>query len=88
MSERIEVGDLVMVVRGHNCAIGRIHTVLGFSWSKPFTVCPTCGARYPNTHAMRVVVRANGHGYSVDRVRKIPPLSELESTEHKESIPA
>lgn len=90
MSE-IRVGDLVMVV-----VPGCTHRNLGFI----FTVTDITGERSEcaKCNQMHGSGRSiypdrpfpSGWGYRIaeSRLRRIPPLSELESTEHKEETPA
>lgn len=91
MSEPIRVGDLVQIVKPMPCC-GR----LGKHYGDTFTVseiittrfvnaCAYCGARYAGTYA---VDPADDLAAEVRRLKRIPPLSELESTETKEELPA
>lgn len=87
MSERIEVGDLVVIVKSKDCCgdsshVGMCFTVSGFHHE---SICLQCGTVHQQQAAFwdgRWVATP------VWRLRKIPPISELESTEHKEEVPA
>ena len=82
MSERIEVGDLVIKVRptyccGATCNLGRIHcVVVDDSWTR-LVVCDTCGKTVRNIDTVKL---DNGTYCELTRLRKIPPLTEPEHT--------
>ena len=87
MSEQISVGDLVVVVRGTACckynnAIGSVFTVskLSVSGSK----CPKCGY----ISAPRICAETPDWVVSLSRLKRIPPLAELEQTTEQEKEPA
>jgi hypothetical protein len=103
MSERpIQVGDLVMVVRGHSCVLdlllGRpwrvtdIRKQIGGGW-----VCGRCKTRDIAPEAM---YGAAGHGISyrtpnskpggipLQWLKRIPPLDELEGVKRDEEMVA
>lgn len=85
MSE-IKVGDLVVVVKPTLCcgrgeSVGKIFTVTGF---RKDHLC-VCGDRSSGTYA---VMDDGFNRRAIARLRRIPPLSELETTEHKEETPA
>lgn len=87
MSEPIKVGDLVYVAYpslccGNSDAVGRHFTVGKITHQSGFCIfcnAPIDGAqaKLPNDSWIRCV-----------RLKRIPPLSELESKEIKEEIPA
>ena len=84
MTERIEVGDLVIIVRVPRCcAVPKrlIYTVLGFEKDvfcmKCMTILNTSAARIDTTHAV-----------PLSWLKRIPPLAELESTETTVKEPA
>ena len=87
MSERIEVGDLVQVVRPALCcgaskSVGKVFVVDNI-YSGPTGVCLGCG----NTDQVVLGRRAgNRNGWDIRRLKRIPPLAELE--ERKEAIEA
>ena len=76
----IKVGDLVVVVRA-NCPhdlpdIGKIFTVTAIRFSP--TTCRDCG--HHNPRQWHVVDPTDpGSGYPFPRLKRIPPLPELES---------
>lgn len=93
MTDRpIQVGDLAVVVRGHNC-------VLELYGGVPFTVtallapygggwhCPKCD-RYsagPNAIGAEGLTKKDC-GIPLSWLRRIPPLSELEGKRTQESL--
>ena len=85
----IKVGDLVVVVRGMGCCgkptgnEGKIFQVSRFENSG--CTCVYCGFSPMPTSAWGL---QGALSITLDRLRRIPPLSELESTEHKEEQPA
>ena len=91
MSERIEVGDLVMVVRGHSCNLetygGIVFTVLAIvSVSKNIWKCY-------NGHSVDigrkfVVQVEESIGLPIDWVKKISPIPEPDSVENREELTA
>ena len=88
MSEPIKVGDLVMVVRPASCCgharrmgfafvITRIHNG---------SECATCRIEHPG---MAVAIgEGMARGVRVPRLKRIPPLSELEGEKNKEELTA
>ena len=76
MSEQIKVGDLVVIVN-YCCSdidLGKILTVTGFTKA----ACPMCGAKCDSCAFLG--------GYwapPLSWLRRIPPLSELESTQEE-----
>ena len=95
MTERISVGDLVMVVRGHECAVailgGVPRRVYGF---RPQTgggwVCPSCRKRdiAPSATIGARLFQGGDSAIPLAWLKKIPPLSELESEQRKEEVGA
>ena len=74
----IEVGDLVVVVRPTPCckkdgSIGKIYTVTGFISQAR---CKHCGEIYEGSVA---VVEEAGRGEPVSRLKRIPPMGELDN---------
>ena len=80
----IKVGDLVQIVRVHcgDIGLGEIYCVEVIRESI-FGNCVGCGASIEG-------LCAGGGPYlaPLSWLRRIPPMSELESTEHKEETPA
>ena len=89
MSKPLEVGDLVRVVRGKKCCgdgtkIGFVFQIKGFV-TRGRRICSTCGAFIePNIQAL--VEPGRSLGYSLYRLKLIPPLSELERTKEEEGV--
>jgi len=92
VSERpISVGDLVMVVRGHECHKGEVYTVHGI---EPATAipwkCKRCKEVVKVGEYTFVDVTGRSEGFPDSWLRRIPPLTELEGerTEEKLKEPA
>lgn len=87
MSDKpIQVGDLVQVVRptlccGQTKAIGMIYQVVSFNSMKSYK-CDSCGG----ITNLLVADRGFGWGANVCRLKRIPPLSELESRRTEEVL--
>ncbi len=80
----IQVGDLVQVVRPTSCcgsdvSIGKIFIVAEFS--DRLGKCKICGYIDDKIFARSGETLTNGkhQAYQVDRLKRIPPLSELEA---------
>ena len=91
MSERIAVGDLVVVVRGLSCGclnrVGEVFRVSEIRKSSPTGMCTSCNAIFD---AQGITV-ACGHPegtVNIKRLKRIPPLEELERETRKEEIEA
>jgi len=87
MIDQIATGDLVVVVKPPRCcvnlsSIGRVFKVQGVN-SEP-SQCIFCGF----VSSVQVAVKESGIVCEISRLKKIPPLSELETIEIKEEIPA
>lgn len=90
MSERIEVGDLVVMVRA--CCDVMARRGLGIPWVVKYTwtassQCKHCGSFIPN-HTMATATRefSRGNDYApVAWLKKIPPLREPAHHEEKET---
>jgi hypothetical protein len=88
MDKPISVGDLVVVVSDRICChnpeanYGETFRVTRFrdATGEP---CEGCGDKSPQTNAL-----GEGHkrGYDVRRLKRIPPLSELEGEKRDEKI--
>lgn len=96
MDKPISVGDLVMVVRGHECVLrlkgGIPWRVLGFSaqrnggWH-----CPKCfeGDIAPEAAiAARLEFHDKGNGIPLSWLKRIPPLDELETVRTEDEVTA
>jgi hypothetical protein len=97
VSEPIKVGDLVVVVRiacgcGYSKALGRIFTVKEIN--DKHTTCNGCGVKAVGPFATSGWMGRNHLGkltlaaYAVRRLRRIPPLGELEGVDEKETLHA
>ena len=89
MDKPISVGDLVQVFRPKLCCgnggdgIGQI-----FSVAKLFeraSSCPFCGRSTRGVHAYAIT---HDRGYLVGRLKRIPPLEELEGEKRDETVSA
>jgi len=87
VSERpIAVGDLVVQVRGHSCALGDIFRVTGIKTSYPgYWTCKECGAKWYSNPLVYAEDGSRG-GAALSELKRIPPLDELESTKTDERI--
>ena len=95
MSERISVGDLVVVVKGFRCGcnghLGDIFTVTSIYMVSVGAVyeCSNCGASgVVKTTFLSSRGHKLGRGISLAVLKRIPPLSEIEreQTESKEPV--
>ena len=79
----IKAGDLVMVVGSSLCAgsadVGYIFLVAGIIPGDPNTTCNYCGQRH-RLGELGALERGKPFWWPLRRLRKIPPLSELEGT--------
>jgi len=91
MTDRIEVGDLVIIVRGHECQSahwrGLIFTVTNIvrpergEW-----YCPRCGT-YSLYHSENAATGLAQDSYiPLSWLKRIPPLSKLESIKECEKV--
>ncbi len=99
MSEPIKPGDLVIVIRDGVCVcggtgpgdIGRIFLVGAIRMSHG-RVCTDCHRKKPDTIVATPEERITRNGYdlifSLDRLKRIPPLSELDDVKRDEEIAA
>lgn len=83
----IAVGDLVVIVRPRECgcttAIGRVFRVSGLITD--FHHCKNCGHKtWPRKYLL--ATGFEDHGYSLNRLKRIPPLDELESAKTDEPM--
>lgn len=92
MSEPIKVGDLVMVVKPPPCGctrtVGWIFTVQSFGrWTG---YCNSCKSGYPISVMAESGIPwvLNTYAFSLDRLKRIPPLSELDDVKQDEEITA
>jgi hypothetical protein len=87
----IKVGDLVMVVRGHECqmkhfggVVFKVDELLPFDLRDPF--CKFCGGSI--SLGKRIVARNGDRGFPIDWLKKIDPPALPENTNNKEEIHA
>ena len=90
MSERIALGDLVITVRPMRCcgsvkSLGRINCVDSYT-KESSILCTTCGRTYH--HDGTAVTFISGEAEESYRLKRIPPLEELERETRKEEIEA
>ena len=89
VSKPISVGDLVVVVRGTKCCgagrhVGKIFKVTGFI-DQGYIACSACGR--VRSVQLRTAFGISIHpGYDVNRLKRIPPLSELEGERTEEKL--
>lgn len=90
MTERIAAGDLVQVVRGPVCQraprdyhVGMIFKVMSIS-SKGGGFCNWCGKG--QSHDITCYAEGPAYWYDIRRLKRIPPLSELESLDHEHKL--
>lgn len=86
MDKPISVGDLVQVIKPRPCCglpdtLGRILTVTRVA--KKFLRCTSCGERRPNVNAFLL---SDNLSYEALRLKRIPPLSELESEKNDSKL--
>jgi len=89
VSDPIKPGDLVIVI-GNCCAKadyrGEIHVVKDVTSNGGG--CLDCGIQIPGDQAGLLCEHNPWWGLPLSWLRKIPPLSELESTHNEEKAPA
>lgn len=89
MDKPISVGDLVVVVRGHVCKcvgfknLGRIFQVSSMKQAEK-TRC--LGCKELTGAATLCFGDGNGKGYQSYRLKRIPPLGELESEKNDSKL--
>jgi hypothetical protein len=75
----IKVGDLVQVVRPRRCGcvgrLGKVFAVLSVHACVGNMKCAQCGEIYP---AIAYAQDEIGKTYDIERLKRIPPISELE----------
>ena len=87
----IAVGDLAVVVRLTPCCgkgrLGRIVKITGFVQNGDGGKCLGCGASRAGVLMAKYEGRKKrSHGFSVSRLKRIPPLSELEGSKTDEPM--
>ena len=99
MSEPIQVGDLVVVVRDGSCECGspagrELGTIflVGDIRNSRNRHCTECNRQKPNIVVAVPEVRRERNGYmlvyGLDRLKRIPPFPELADEKHDEEITA
>lgn len=91
MNKPIQVGDLVQVVRPGVCSdqgMGNVFRVLKIDRTAYDCIC--CGREHGPTKFAWQTMKGAGFGYSLARLKRIPPLDELEGkrTEENLKVPA
>jgi hypothetical protein len=89
MSDAIKVGDLVQIVRARECcpqhtAWGLIYTVTKIKTT--VYKCCFCDTRYNNNNPSTMVWGEGTIGASPHRLKRIPPLDELEGQRTEEDL--
>ena len=88
MSEPIKVGDLVMVFKPNHCgcsrSVGLVFRVKYIDRSKRSNWCVHCGHNY----AAEDQANDGEFGAQLWRLKRIPPLSELESEKREDELHA
>lgn len=85
-SEPITVGDLVQVVRGHECDLGLVFTVASIEHWQLGWYCPKCRVESYAPYTAVGPAGFPGDGVDITWLKKIPPLSELEGVKTEEDI--
>ena len=89
MAEPIKVGDLVMIVKPTPCgctaSLGRIYRVQSIGLSRDPLECSICQAVLPQD---TLAFGSKGRGSQPWRLKRIPPLDELEGEKRDEEITA
>lgn len=88
MSEPIKVGDLVQVIRGTGCSCDKAHSSLGLIFrvermGLSSGQCHWCHA-YVGCENAKAAKPADYGSFSLHRLKRIPPLSELEGVKTEE----
>jgi threonine dehydrogenase-like Zn-dependent dehydrogenase len=90
MSDKISAGDLVVIIKPLACGHGQtgyIFTVKELVLSAPGGgFCSQCKAIFPNQFL--AARHPDGDMTDILRLKRIPPLSEMEHTKETESVPA
>lgn len=94
MSDKpISVGDLVMMVRGHECVLARaggrpfVVTALVHPWGGGWH-CGICHKDSAGPNEIGAAGLGRGDGIPISWLKRIPPLDELESEKRDEEITA
>lgn len=92
MTEKISAGDLVVVVRAdHSCAIktiGMIFTVKEIPTHHPGIYCIKCKQSNIALPDSPIAKLGGGRAFPLHWLKRIPPLSELESIDEQIKEPA
>lgn len=89
MDRPIQVGDLVQVVRGHECDLGDIFILKEIFFQHDGWHCPHCGADGDDDGCDIGIKSRKGNiweGVNMKFLKRIPPLSELESERTQENL--
>lgn len=90
MDKPISVGDLVQIIKPTHCChntdpIGEVHRVVSDRDRKPLMQCRFCLGIREHSHAITVAIDT-GWYVDRDRLKRIPPLSELEGEKRDEKL--
>lgn len=88
MSEPIKVGDLVVIARPTPCCgnegnVGIVFVVSGIDYGGSCSYCSR-----PHPRAAGAFGKSDGHMTQVSRLKRIPPLKELDDVKRDEEIHA
>lgn len=88
-AEPIQAGDLVYIAVWPCCQrfLGETGTVTGFL-TDSYRFCVVCHQPFDTDKFARVELAGDWGLAPINRLRRIPPLSELESTQTREELPA
>lgn len=90
MSEPIKVGDLVVVIKPTHCCngynrVGQVHRIISDHDRLPLVTCRICGFTW--AHDNSTTAHIGGGVYLLrTRLKRIPPLSELEGQRTEETL--
>ena len=88
MSDRpIQAGDLVIIVKPTSCCNNSFGIGFIYKVEKVCRVDFYCNKCHAPQTAIGAIM-SNGSGDPIRNLKRIPPLAELESTEHREETPA
>jgi len=87
MNKQISVGDLVMVVKPSLCCGNNEYNGVIFLVAEISTHLAACGVCGRESEELRAF-KNDDAGYLISRLKRIPPLSELEDVKVHETIGA
>lgn len=79
MDKPISVGDLVVVVSGHACSLGKIRSVAGFHAEEGRGLkCVICEHVWYPPAGEPLAISTGGSYYPLINLKRVPPLNELD----------